>query len=243
MRDRSGEKFGKLTIISFVGKDKSGNVIWRCRCDCGVEVNVLIGNLISGRQVSCGCYNREIVSKRSRADLVGKRFGRLTVSSLSRIDNRNQCIWRCVCDCSGETETSGYNLINGQTTSCGCYQRECATKNATTHGLSKTKAYKRFSQNRRRELQNELDCGWSPEMESALRELFTECVWCGGIDKLATAHVRPLSRGYGLIPGNASILCIHCNSRQFNKLPEEMSTEECSLILESAELFRLQWMD
>lgn len=33
--DISGQKFNRLTAIKPVGKYKSGNTIWLCRCDCG----------------------------------------------------------------------------------------------------------------------------------------------------------------------------------------------------------------
>lgn len=33
--DLSGQKFGKLTVINRVGKNKWGSTIWLCKCDCG----------------------------------------------------------------------------------------------------------------------------------------------------------------------------------------------------------------
>ena len=32
------QKFGKLTVISNVGKDKKGHNLWECNCDCGNTV-------------------------------------------------------------------------------------------------------------------------------------------------------------------------------------------------------------
>ncbi len=58
-----------------------------------------------------------------RADLVGKRFGMLTV--VQRTDERRQgyMLWRCRCDCGAECLASTKNLTRGAVTSCGCVKR------------------------------------------------------------------------------------------------------------------------
>lgn len=58
-RDLAGQRFGRLLVLYDTGERKNGKVIWHCRCDCGNEVNIRSGNLISGNTTSCGCYNRE----------------------------------------------------------------------------------------------------------------------------------------------------------------------------------------
>lgn len=53
-----GDRFGKLTVIEFVGdKRYKGKVhrMWRCKCDCGKETIVIQHNLMSGNTQSCGC--------------------------------------------------------------------------------------------------------------------------------------------------------------------------------------------
>lgn len=57
------QKFGKLTIIEQSRKNKWGNYLWLCRCDCGKETIVAGGNLKSGSTKSCGCLQKEIVTK------------------------------------------------------------------------------------------------------------------------------------------------------------------------------------
>jgi hypothetical protein len=54
-----GVRFGSLTVISRAENDKSGNVQFHCRCDCGNEENVIrAGNLKTGRSTSCGMCSR-----------------------------------------------------------------------------------------------------------------------------------------------------------------------------------------
>jgi hypothetical protein len=70
-------------------------------------------------------------------DITGVRFGRLTV--LYRIPNRDRGrYWRCRCDCGIEKDIRANSLKSGAVVSCTCYQRECATKAKTTHGLGRT---------------------------------------------------------------------------------------------------------
>lgn len=66
MIDLTGQRFGRLTAIATVGKTKNGNYLWECACDCGKHTVVASGGLRSGSIVSCGCYIRDITSKRSK---------------------------------------------------------------------------------------------------------------------------------------------------------------------------------
>lgn len=36
---------------------------WFCKCDCGIEKEVFLQNILKGKSISCGCYNKEQVSK------------------------------------------------------------------------------------------------------------------------------------------------------------------------------------
>ena len=61
------KRFGRWTVVSKSEPriDKNGCAInrWLCKCDCGNEKIVLQASLISGRSKSCGCLNKDIVSK------------------------------------------------------------------------------------------------------------------------------------------------------------------------------------
>lgn len=56
-------------------------------------------------------------------DLVGEKYGRLTVVSFDRIE-RHKTYWKCVCDCGLTVVVPGNNLRTGNTKSCGCMHRE-----------------------------------------------------------------------------------------------------------------------
>lgn len=62
--DISGQRFGRLTVISHSGTDSHRTALWRCICDCGTEVIVPGTSLRSGNTKSCGCFNRDQVKER-----------------------------------------------------------------------------------------------------------------------------------------------------------------------------------
>lgn len=74
-------------------------------------------------------------------DLVGQRFGRLTVLELAGRTTARQAAWRCVCDCGMVTIVRGQDLRNGHTTSCGCYNREKPPTRVVLHGGTGTRLY------------------------------------------------------------------------------------------------------
>jgi hypothetical protein len=53
--DLTGQRFGKLVAIKPVGKNKSLNYLWLCKCDCDKEVVTGSNSLIKGNTKSCGC--------------------------------------------------------------------------------------------------------------------------------------------------------------------------------------------
>lgn len=70
-----------------------------------------------------------------KAELVGKRFGKLLVvdEDLDRLKNKTSVCWVCECSCGNTiTKTTG-ELNSGFGTSCGCINN--------THGKSRDKVY------------------------------------------------------------------------------------------------------
>ena len=50
-----GDRFGRLTVVAFVGVNRHRKREWLCKCECGNMVNVTTGHLLSGHSTSCGC--------------------------------------------------------------------------------------------------------------------------------------------------------------------------------------------
>ena len=56
-------KFGRLTVLSYMGKKSNGNTYWLCQCQCGKRKSIRRGDFVSGKTQSCGCLNLEIMTK------------------------------------------------------------------------------------------------------------------------------------------------------------------------------------
>ena len=63
-----------------------------------------------------------------KIDLTGQRFGRLTVIQDTSERKCGCVIWYCSCDCGNKVRITSGNLINKSTKSCGCLQKEIASK-------------------------------------------------------------------------------------------------------------------
>lgn len=62
-RDRNrlvGKRFGRLTVVRFVGVDKHRCSVYECLCDCGNVVNLSDNDLVTGHNSSCGCLKQEV---------------------------------------------------------------------------------------------------------------------------------------------------------------------------------------
>lgn len=73
-------------------------------------------------------------------DLLGKTFGRLTVTGYAGSDGRKSR-WAVACACGTTKDVVGTELMKGKTLSCGCLQRERASAKMRTHGMARHPAY------------------------------------------------------------------------------------------------------
>lgn len=74
-------------------------------------------------------------------NLIGQRFGKLTVIERTDNDSFGSSMWICKCDCGNITNPiHPSNLKHGRTTSCGC-NRSFAGKRLKKHGMRKTRIY------------------------------------------------------------------------------------------------------
>lgn len=112
----AGQRFGRLTAIKPLKERKGQQIVWECLCDCGQRTNVVATSLNKGATRSCGCLNRELISK----DLSGQRFGKLVAVRPTEQRNRGSIVWECLCDCGQLAKYSSKNLQTGDAVSCGC---------------------------------------------------------------------------------------------------------------------------
>lgn len=129
LKDLTGKRYGKLTVIKFAGRTPYKMALWECVCDCGNHCIVRAPDLKHGTVTSCGCSKPPRKEPRVYNDLTGMVTGRLTV--LRRIKERTKdgaSIWECACSCGNITKVSSVDLKHGRVKSCGCIQFEARKK-------------------------------------------------------------------------------------------------------------------
>lgn len=75
LKDLTGQRFGRLTVIERDGSDTQGCATWLCRCDCGTECVVTGAKMRKGNTKSCGCLHDDL--SRVRMTIHGKSHTRL----------------------------------------------------------------------------------------------------------------------------------------------------------------------
>lgn len=151
-----GDRFGKLIIIREIDNYMPGSGkrldLFRCKCDCGREVN-LSSHWISRGADSCGYCEENIGKANNFVDLTGQTFGKLYVEHIGpkyyEADGSPRITYWCRCSCGNPEPilTKGIYLTTGDCTSCGC-NHDISIKNLgismNKHGLSNNRIYNTY---------------------------------------------------------------------------------------------------
>ena len=114
--DITGQKFGLLTALKRLDRKTGRTYYWLCKCECGNLKEVPRNHLKDGGVRSCGCLKHD--------NLIGQKFGRLTVIKKSDRSNKAKIYWSCQCECGNIKEVRPDALKSGATKSCGCISKE-----------------------------------------------------------------------------------------------------------------------
>ena len=74
--------------------------------------------------------------------LAGRKFGRLTAISSTGSSQRKRRLWECKCECGNTILVESTSLLQGNTRSCGCLQKEMRVSANTDHGWCGTRLYR-----------------------------------------------------------------------------------------------------
>lgn len=128
IRNLTGKKFEKLIVLEQIKNKRSngGGTIWKCKCDCGKEIEATANHLTQGNTKSCGCMIHHQVK-------TGDKFNYLTIlEPFSGINNQHQYTSKCQCDCGKIKEIPTHRIVKGVIKSCGCFANKLKK-----HGLFK----------------------------------------------------------------------------------------------------------
>lgn len=126
IKDLVGKKFGKLTVIRFIGHKFRGKTpprscrMWLCKCDCGREITTITEYLVNKDTKSCGCAKAHIFE-------IGQQIGRETILEKLPSNNNNLFLCRCYCGIV-------YKRIAGRIQGRGC--RGCSARKWLTKDIS-----------------------------------------------------------------------------------------------------------
>ena len=90
--DLTGNKYGRLTVISFAGLSNDRKAMWNCVCDCGKTVTVRGNDIRKGKTKSCGCLaieNLTIKKVSMKHGLSNCRLHRIWDNMKTRCYNQN----------------------------------------------------------------------------------------------------------------------------------------------------------
>lgn len=110
--DLTGQRFGRLTVVQRSKNNRWGASTWWCRCDCGIEREILSNALRRGMTRSCRCLRREV--SRDRKLLPQGVAAKNQIYLRYKIGaERRSLEWAL-------TEEQFFNLAAGNCRYCGC---------------------------------------------------------------------------------------------------------------------------
>lgn len=107
-------------LIPICRVSKGNRPMWACQCKICEQFKVVKASAIKDKAPGC-CGNIK--------NLIGQKFGKLTVLKQSKIRRERHVFWICQCECGNTCEVCSKELLNGDTQSCGCLSR-----NNSSHG-------------------------------------------------------------------------------------------------------------
>jgi hypothetical protein len=116
-----GQRVGRFVVedvIKFRNPVIGNKLVYKIKCDCGSEkfISARIDKVseksstVLSKSISCGCVGFD----RSRKDLKGRRFGKLTVIKFDRAVKH----FLCKCDCGNDCFVDSWELTRDGVDSC-----------------------------------------------------------------------------------------------------------------------------
>jgi hypothetical protein len=134
-------------------------------------------------------------------NLIGKKYGRLTVIDRDENTSRGKAKWICLCDCGNVKTKSvlGYDLKSGKVRSCGCLYKESNKEHNARHAMTNSRIYGIWSGMKGRCKRNDLyrtkDVAVCPEWENSFEAFYEWSTANGYADNLTIDRIDN-NKGY-----------------------------------------------
>lgn len=192
MRDYTGERYGKLTVLEYVGTKRYRNgraTQWLCQCDCGNKTVVDSVSLKTGNTVSCGCHRRELSSKRM---IERNKTHGITIGSEE--DKRLYRLWAAIKRRCYYEKCVGYHNYGGRgVRMCDEWKNEAAkfVEWCKSHGYKKGLEIDRINNNGNYEPNN---CQFISKVENEKKKRNTIWLTIDGISKVCADWNRLMKK-------------------------------------------------
>lgn len=122
-KDERGNRYGHFIVKNFAGRNKHGEILWNCQCDCGAfEIRSGVILRYQGNNAMCEECRRKNMSKVRLNDLTGQTINELYVEK--RVGFRKVsglATYQCLClNCGNRIIADSGALTYGDQISCGC---------------------------------------------------------------------------------------------------------------------------
>jgi len=180
--DLTGQRFGRLTVYSRTGSDKSGQAMWLCKCDCGNERTIRSNDLRNGQTQSCGCLQRERIIQK------------LTTHGMA--ETAIYHVWSSMCQRCNNPNNAGYKNYGGRgITVCERWNKfenfyadmGEAPKELTIERIDNNKGY------------SPENCHWSTRKEQARNKRNNRIIKYQGKDQCVSAWAEEIGVGHQIL--------------------------------------------
>lgn len=90
IKDLTGQKFGKFTVLSRSEQYKKNFVLWKCACACGNIKEISSNNLVKGISLNCECGNDVELSKdKQKYSRVDRVWRKLFLTAKRKVQEKN----------------------------------------------------------------------------------------------------------------------------------------------------------
>ena len=119
VRELTGRRFFHWLVLERTLQNRSNNVVWKCKCDCGKVVDVIAGNLLRGISKSCGCKSRHRLGKENKCwkgfeEISGRYWNIIINNAIKRkivFDVNIEYIWNLFLKQNRRCYLSNVNII------------------------------------------------------------------------------------------------------------------------------------
>lgn len=85
----TGQRFGRLVAMGTAGRNRHHQLLWRWRCDCGIELDRTFQPIKEGRVKSCGCHKRDQSIARAKHGKSATRTYRAWIEMKARVRGKD----------------------------------------------------------------------------------------------------------------------------------------------------------